>query len=159
MDNVIRAYLKGYRMTVDGDVISKTGNKLKLFNRGSGKGRAYLAFNFRHAGNNIKLSAHRLQAFQKFGMELLKDGIVVRHLDGNSMNNSYNNIGIGTQSENMMDRDVDSRVKHALHATSFVRKYDKESVRKFHKNNGNSYKITMKEFGISSKGTLHHILN
>lgn len=105
MDNVIRAYLKGYRMTKEGDVISKKGNVLKLFNRGRGRHGTYLAFNFRYAKGKITINAHRLQAFQKFGLKLLKKDIVVRHLDGNAMNNSWDNISIGTASDNMMDVD------------------------------------------------------
>jgi hypothetical protein len=117
----MRAYLKGYRMTIEGDVISKRGNKLKLFNRGKGRHGTYLAFNFRHGSNKITINAHRLQAFQKFGMKLLEEDMVVRHLDGNAMNNSWHNIAIGTASDNMMDRDPESRRAHALHAQSFIK--------------------------------------
>lgn len=39
---------------------------------------------------------HRLQAYQKFGDKIYEDGIVVRYLNGDRYDNSYDNIGIGT---------------------------------------------------------------
>ena len=73
------------------------------------------------------------------------------------MDNSYENILIGTHSQNMMDISKELRLKKALKATSFVRKYNKEEVIKFH-NKSKSYKETMEKFNILSKGTLNYIL-
>lgn len=58
----------------------------------------------------------------------------------------------------MMDVPEQIRIKKALHATSFCRKYNKDEVRKFH-SHSKPYIKTMNKFGISSKGTLHYILN
>jgi hypothetical protein len=159
MRNEIEAYNKGYRVTENGEVISHKGKTIKLYLGSAG----YYKFSFRSEekikDNRVSFCVHRLQAFQKYGQKLFRKGIEVRHKDGVKANNSWDNILIGTHSENMMDIPKHIRIEKALYATSFVRKYDKEDVIKFHKENGNSYKKTMEEFGISSKGTLHFILN
>lgn len=102
---------------------------------------------------------HRLQAFQKYGENLFDSGMEVRHLDGNKENNSYDNIVIGTHSENMRDIPEAIRYSKALYAASFLIRHDKIKIRQYHFNNGSSYKKTMAEFNITSKGTLHFILN
>ena len=92
--------------------------------------------------------------------DIYKKGIVVRHLNGNKIDNSHNNISIGTQSQNMLDRPVEERKKHAMKATKAMMKYKNvNEIIKYHEKNGKSYKKTMKKFNISSTGTLHYILN
>lgn len=157
MDKVVKAFNKGYRITETGKIITPTGNSLK--ERISNTGTGYQVFGMRHYGKVVNVPFHRLQAFQKYGNKLFEEGVVVRHLNGNSMDNSWDNISIGTHQENSLDVEPAIRLANSLHATSFVRKYDKEEVRKFHSENGNSYKNTMENFDISSKGTLHFILN
>ena len=86
--------------------------------------------------------------------------MVVRHLDGNPKNNSYANIEIGTQRDNNLDIPREVRLRTAIYATSFMTKYDKETVERIKEfKKTHSYKETMREFGISSKGTLWNILN
>ena len=46
---------------------------------------------------------HSLLAYQLYGEEYFKEGIVARHLDGNSLNNSENNIVLGTMKDNILD--------------------------------------------------------
>lgn len=151
--NEQKAYEKGYRITEQGDVIGLKGEKV-----GYNKMNGYIGFKMRDSdGKNLGVSAHRLQAYQKFGETIYQTGTVVRHLDGDPKNNSIDNISIGTMRDNILDRPANERLEHALHATSFWRKYDKDEVRKFHEESG-SYQKTMDHFGISSKGTLHHIL-
>lgn len=152
--NEKKAYDKGYRITEEGQVIGIKGAEVGHYSQ-----NGYLRFKIRDEnGDNKAASAHRLQAFQKFGERIYYPGTVVRHLDGDKKNNSIDNIEIGTNKENQMDIPADKRMERALYATSFVRKYDKEEVKEFHQESG-SYMKTMEHFGISSKGTLHHILN
>jgi hypothetical protein len=101
------------------------------------------------------ISVHRLQAFQKFGAQLYSEGLEARHLDNQKSNNAASNIGIGTKSDNMMDRPKWLRTKLAGLANL---KHDQSAVRAFYANS-KSYRATMLAFGITSKGTLHHILN
>ncbi len=144
---------RGYVVDEDGNFYNPQGDQI-----GSVNDNGYLQTKIRVDTVNTKLICHRLQAFQKFGMKLFNEGIEVRHLNGIRADNSWDNIQIGTHSENMMDIPENIRIKRALHATSFARKHDKESIRNYHEKHG-SYKKTMAEFGISSKGTLHFILN
>lgn len=151
------AYLfkKGYRITTDGKIINPKGKILNGYLSNLG----YMIISFKQ--NSITKTAllHRLQAFQKYGMKLYDKGMEARHLNGDSLDNSYENIAIGTHSQNMMDIPKADRMRTSLYAASFLRKYNKEEVRKHHADNGNSYKKTMACFGITSKGTLHYILN
>lgn len=99
---------------------------------------------------------HRLQAYQKFKDKIYEDNIVVRHLNGNSLDNTFNNIGIGSPSDNAFDRPKEDRIRHGRLAASFNIKYPKEltdEIKEFY-NNCRSYKETMGKYNISSKGTL-----
>jgi len=145
------AYKRGYRITENGIFINPKGNKIGSIDNG------YIKTNLRINKKGIKLKAHRLQAFQKYGQSLYLPGIMVRHYNSNSLDNSWNNILIGTNSENQMDIPKQVRIKRALYATSFIRKYNKEQVIKFHKID-KSYIKTMNRFNITSKGTLNYIL-
>ena len=146
-------YELGYRVMENGNIISKSGSILSgSINNG------YIRISIRSYIYSY-FFAHRLQAYQKYGDALFKEGIEVRHKNGNSYDNSYDNILIGSHSENMMDIPQSIRVSRAIHASSFNKKYCREDVIDFHENNSRSYKKTMERFGISSKGTLHFILN
>jgi hypothetical protein len=90
--------------------------------------------------------------------------MVIRHLNGNSLDNSYKNIGIGTLSDNRNDIPKEIRLRNSLNASKksifYTRKFSDleiSNIRLFY-NSCKSYKKTMKEYQISSKGSLHHIL-
>lgn len=153
------AYEKGYRVTFDGDMINPEGKKVGYYNS-NGYLMHKIRFGPNKEGKHKKFLVSRLQAYQKYGEDIYKKGIVVRHLNGNKIDNSHNNISIGTQSQNMLDRPVEERKKHAMKATKAMMKYKNvDEIIKYHEENGQSYKKTMNKFGISSKGTLHYILN
>lgn len=145
---------RGYVVTEQGIFMNPAGKILKSINE-----KGYIYTNIRIEGKNVTIKAHRIQAFQKYGEKLYELGMMVRHFNGIPSDNSWKNILIGTHSQNMMDVPEQIRIKKALHATSFVRKYDKQKIKDFHINTNSSYKKTMLEFGITSKGTLHFILN
>ena len=147
------AQSRGYFVSELGVLLNKNGIQVGNI---SSNGR--ITAKLRHNKRFITFSAHRLQAYQKYEESMYSKGIEVRHFNGDPLDNSWNNILIGTHQQNMMDIPEQVRIKKALHATSFVRKYDKEVVKKFY-NNCKSYAKTMKEFNISSKGTLHFIIN
>lgn len=151
---IIYAYNKGYRVLTDGSLINNEGKYLKtLF-----KNRNYNVTSIRYYGKLKILNVHRLQAYQKFNDKMFVKGVVVRHLNGNSLDNSWDNIGIGTGSENAMDIKEEIRISRATYASSFTKKHNHEEIVDFHKKE-NSYKLTMEKFNISSKGTLFFILN
>lgn len=147
------AVKRGYFVSDEGIMFGVKGNEIGTVNS-----RGYRESKIRIKGKPEHLTTHRLQAFQKYGIKIYEDGIMVRHRDGNPLNNSWENILIGTASENMMDIPKELRIKNALHATSFIKKYNNQEIKDFHAK-FKSYKITMNHFGISSKGTLHYILN
>jgi len=142
----------GFDIDKDGQVYGIKGKPLNGIND-----KGYLYFGIRINGKTRKVAAHRLQAYKKFKDKMFEEGIMVRHMDDNPLNNSWDNIEIGNQSDNMMDMAKEVRLAKALHATSFARKYDKETVKAYYAEH-KSYKKTMQHFNISSKGTLHFIL-
>lgn len=147
------AFNRGFRITVDGICLNPKGAV-----RGSKKIDGYFSVKLRlKERSSVTLKFHRLQAFQKYGEAIFKRGIVVRHLNGNPEDNSWENIAIGTYSENMMDIPEQQRISHAKIAASYLKKYNNQEIKDFY-NNEKSYKKTMEKFGISSKGTLNYIL-
>lgn len=156
-NNIIEAYNKGYRVLDDGSVSGINVSKRKL-NLEDG----YYTISLRIKDTtHTNIPVHKLAAFQKFGNEIFKDGIEVRHLDNNSLNNKPENIGIGTHSINCMDKSVETRLDSAIKASVNNRKFsDLEmiEIKNFYRKI-RSYKLTMEMFDISSKGTLHYILN
>ncbi len=110
-------------------------------------------------GITIPISVHKIIAYQKYGNDLFKEGILVRHLDGNSLNNVIDNIAIGTASDNMMDIPREERLRHGQLAASYLRKYDETtelSICKSYKK-GLGYKRLSKKYSIP-KSTIRYIL-
>ena len=96
---VIRALEKGYRVLFCGIPVSKFGNILKTRTNSSG----YKSIGIKLDGKTKTVYLHKLMAYQKFGVNCFKCGVEVRHFNGDSEDNSYFNIGLGTHSENMLD--------------------------------------------------------
>jgi hypothetical protein len=143
---------KGYRVDEIGNLYNPEGKELKQFTKDG-----YKVFSYRFNGANSVIYTHRVQAVQKYGSEALKDGVEVRHKNSIRDDNSWDNILIGSHSDNMMDIPAQIRVSKAFHASSFIRKYNKDEIKAFHLES-KSYSKTMKKFSISSKGTLNYIL-
>ena len=74
-------------------------------------------------------------------------------MNGDSTDNTYDNIGIGTESDNMMDVPKEKRIINASNPT-----YDHETILKDRKN-GFTYKELMEKYSIPSKGTISFIIN
>lgn len=151
------AWEKGYKITDEGEVISPNNSKLKK----QIKNKQYYKFNIRHQGVHKRVCFHRLQAYRKFGDKIYEEGIVVRHLNGNSFDNSYANIEIGTQLDNILDIPPDKRKENAIPGIKKILKYSNEfvlQVREFY-NKCKSYKKTQEHFNIKNKSSLHCILH
>jgi hypothetical protein len=147
---IIEAYNRGYRINDEGCAISPHGKVLKPLCASNG----YLRFNIRINKVHGSVFYHRLMAYQKYG-ELLFASDCVRHLNGDSHDNSYDNIEIGSWSDNMMDIPKEIRVRKSINANIKYKNIDE--IRNYY-NNCKSYKETMERYGISSKGTLYYIL-
>lgn len=74
---------------------------------------------------------HRLAAYCKYGEELFNENVdVVRHLDGNPINNSWDNIVIGTYSENELDKSPEIRSEVGRAANSHRKEVRRLTMRK-----------------------------
>jgi len=150
---IIESSKMGYKILDDGTCVNPKGLVVTGVIR-----NGYRTFTLGHRTGIVRM--HRLQAYQKFGNKIFENGVVVRHLNGNPMDNSLCNIEIGTQSDNMMDVSNEKRKEHAIKASSTIVKYNKMAVdiRDYY-NKVHSYKKTMDMFGITSKSQLHYILH
>lgn len=151
------AFDRGYRILETGEIISPK-NKIRVpcFGRSG-----YPSFNLRINNRCCTIPAYKLCAYQKYG-EFSFSCDCIRHLDGNRKNTSWNNIELGTFSENQLDKSSDERVRAATIAShSFMMKWDEKDVlniKAFYKST-KSYKKTMNQFGLKSKGSLYYILH
>ena len=138
---------KGYKINLEGKVFNNNREILGTLGR-------YKYFTIRLNGKtNTKVKFHRLQAYVKYGEKLFEEGIEVRHFNGDNFDNSWDNILIGSHSDNMMDKPKDTRVRQASHPI-----YDHNKVQQDIKE-GLSSKAIMEKYGIKSKGTLSYIKN
>lgn len=149
---IIEANNKGY-LVIDEKVFYK-GKEVKINIKKTG----YYGFSIRlKNGERYMIMVHRLIAYKKFGDKIFKDNIQVRHLDCNCLNNKYENISIGTSKDNNNDKKPNIRLKSALYATSFIKKYNHEDIINLH-NKKISYKKIMELYNIKSKGTISFII-
>ena len=155
---LLLAFRKGYRVNTDGTVESASGKNRNLQKCGTKRRLYYYKFNISLPdGSKYPIKVHQLAAYQKYKSLIMDESIVVRHLDGNSLNNSLLNIAIGSHSENSMDRPKQHRVNHATKASfSNIRKdWGKiDADRKL----GMSYRSLEKKYNVS-KGTLSYHFN
>lgn len=144
---------RGYTITPEGVVFNPKGKQIGTY----GKNK-YMYFSFRLNGKIVKVYFHRYQAYLKFGNSLYEDGIMVRHLDGDLLNNSVSNIELGTNSDNMLDISKEKRIQKSANAN---KKYSDDLVLeiKADRERGMSYKDLMEKYHISSKGTISNIIN
>lgn len=144
---------RGYTITPEGVVFNPKGKQIGTYSKNK-----YMYFSFRLNGKIVKVYFHRYQAYLKFGNSLYEDGIMVRHLDGDLLNNSVSNIELGTNSDNMLDIPKEKRIQKSANAN---KKYSDDLVLeiKADRERGMSYKDLMEKYHISSKGTISNIIN
>lgn len=153
----ILAAEKGYYVNSLGDAFSKAGKKV-----GTRGDDPYMYIGIRiNKKKVIKVYIHRLQAYQKYGEKIYQENLEVRHLNGKSLDNSYENISIGTALENCLDKPKHVRLSTSLNAAQYAKVYSDQDVLKMIEmhNNGSSYKEIMNTFGINSKGTMSYLIN
>jgi hypothetical protein len=149
------AYEKGYRVTRDGKLLNPKSKVIGTIN------------NHRYYKTTITINkklkhikTHRLQAYQKYGDKLYEDGIMVRHLNGNSLDNSWHNILIGTDRDNKMDITLKQRQLSALPSSYKRIKHSKELVDKLIKEYKvvKSYAKLSRKFNLSPD-TVYYLIN
>jgi hypothetical protein len=122
-------YSLGYRVTEEGKLINPKGKVINGSIRHKNRKYSTLSFNIKFGEKKKNCCIHRLQAFQKYGIKIYDPHTVVRHLDNNPLNNSIDNISIGTYKDNYNDLEQcekDIRVNRLLNS-KFI-KYDKELI-------------------------------
>ena len=147
------AYECGYRVTECGKVVNPRGKELK----GTLNDRGYPMFHPTHRGTSIPV--HKLAAYQKFGSAMYKPGIQVRHKVNEPGNASPSNLLLGTQSQNEMDKSLETRVRVAKIATqSRLKLTDSEAIQmRVDHDNGDSYRVLMKRYGVTKTAVSYNI--
>lgn len=147
----------GYYVDKDGTCFSKSGKILK----GTISKAGYIIISTRIDGKTIKIGVHRLQAFQKYGEKIYADGVKVRHADNYSLNNSWENILIGSHQDNMLDIPKEIRLNSAIVASNNRKIYSDELVKeiKVYRELGHTYPEIMSKFNVGSKGAVSYIIN
>ena len=151
---VTDAYERGYRISSDGRLIRPDGAEIE----GSCSNRKYK--NTRLNKKQGQLFFHKLAGYQKFGDEIFRKGMQVRHLDGNKYNNSLDNIGLGTNRENAMDIPKEERVARSLPAGRVRRKLTEEQVEQLRtdRENGFTYDKLQEKYKLA-RSTVSYIVN
>jgi hypothetical protein len=143
LDNIIK---KGYTIDKEGSVKNPKGEIIE--------GSIYNGYR-KYSLTNFTLRGHKFQAYIKYGDKSLEKGMVVRHKNNNSLDNSWDNILIGTQSDNMMDRPKEERVKH-----SEKKQYITEELKnKFIEDNRNglSHRKIGEKYNIPYSTVMYHL--
>lgn len=118
------AYEKGYRISPCGKCFSPRNKELRpSYHFKTGLYYARLGF------LGKKVYWHHLAAYQKYGETWLYGSLLVRHLNGDSKNNSYANIALGTKKDNTMDIPEEKRKRTLTNAHLSRRKFSDEQVR------------------------------
>ena len=145
---ILLAIEKGYRINDYGNVWRK-GKSITLHMGGNGYKR--FVIKRKHSRSTYTIEAHRFQAFRKFGDKIFGRGLGVRHLNDNHCDNRYENIGIGTQSQNMMDVPKHIRKERSKRAGLKLRKFSDAEVDqiKNDRKNGMKYKELVDKYGAS----------
>ena len=154
-DMTRQAKKQGYTALPTGEIIGLRGKKRKL-RIVTRKNTSYYHFSVGY-GNIL---VHRFIAYLLFGEAVFQPGIQVRHLNGNSLDNSFENLCLGTQSDNMMDKSQEARTNCALHASQYRRRFSDSEVQSIRETRkaGATYKQICTEFH-TSKSTLSYLFN
>lgn len=115
MEGIRYAYCLGYRTTIDGELYSHRGKRLKVR---LCKNHRYPYFTLNgFARYPMRISIHTFAAYCFYGEEAFKHQCV-RHLDGNVLNFSKQNIALGTYSDNEADKTLQNKQNAVLNRLS-----------------------------------------
>jgi len=148
---ILEAYRRGYRVESDGQIRSPSGSIIRGYEDHT-HSKPYVLIAIRCHGRMYKFRAHRLAAYQKFSNTIFESGTIVRHYNDDSLDNSLDNIVIGTRKDNHNDA--------VRNGTKKQRKLSDKEVRiaRAKYAQGESGTQLAKRFGIS-KSVMYRILN
>lgn len=141
-----------YTINDEGVLKNPQGKNVGSLNR-----QGYQKIQVTICGKAIDVFTHRLQAFNKYGKELFKEGIQVRHLNDIKTDNTWSNIALGTAKDNYRDRGQKAINAAQKRATDASIKYSDKQILEAKKyfELTKSLKETSKKFNIPST-TLHY---
>ena len=114
---LIEVCQKGYEV-INGEILNHLNKKINFIL--TKKGYPIISVSIWNTRYPVKV--HRLVAYQKFGNAVFEKGIEVRHLNGNKLDFSFENILIGTAKENSQDKPKEKRLKCASYARAFMKR-------------------------------------
>jgi len=154
---VIYAKKIGMRVEPDGTVIGARGKPLSPCANKLGYKRVSVCH---EEAGRITFGVHSLMAFQKYGDRVFDENVQIRHLNGDSGDNSWDNIALGTPSENQMDKSPEDRVRIARGAAKKKRRYSNSEIKamRLGKKKGESLRVLAARYG-TSKGHMSDIVN
>lgn len=153
------AFNKGITVNKDGKAFNSNGKQIGFQTKNGNYIYNIIKVRDPFDKKSIPVKIARLQAYQKYGDKIYESGMVIRHLDGNSTNDSYDNIKIGTYSENNLDIPPKQRQLNCLGSTKSTRKYSDElliQIRKEKAEGARNFELCNK-YNIP-KSTMCHIL-
>lgn len=109
---VIESIARGYYVTEEGEVFGPKGKlSVKLYGA-----QRYPTYSTNWGGRVYGVPVHMLAAYCFYGIKAFNPDLVIRHLDGNTLNLSKRNIVLGTHSENNLDKPASVRRAAAVKA-------------------------------------------
>lgn len=132
---IIEAFQKGYRVE-NGEIFNHLHQKVNFWLQ---NGYPTIAI------SSHPVFVHRLTAYQKFGNAIFEKEMQVRHLNGDKLDFSFQNIEIGTSKQNQLDKPIEKR-KHAGYLSALrKRKLSIEQATKIR----NEYSLLTKKRGFT----------
>jgi len=130
---IVEAFNAGYTIDNNGNVFNPNGFLLtQRLTKSTVKRKTIYKF-FRPYIPEFKkgsyIRTHKFQAYKKFGYEAFTPGTHIRHLNGNSLDNSWDNILTGTAWDNWNDISDENRINKIDNAINARRKFTDSEVR------------------------------
>lgn len=116
-EKILLAKERGYTVTNDGICLNKNGKQV-----GCVGSQGYIMIGLIKKKRYYRIEVHRIQAYQKYGDKIFEKWVVCRHKNGIKSDNSWDNILIGTHTDNMRDIPQELRRSRALYAASFIKR-------------------------------------
>ena len=166
---ILRAVEMGYTVTKDGTPLSPGGVPLaalanrrkpsKDHPRGQPPYRQFTMY-LPEKKVDSAVRIHRLVGYLKYGDSIFEKGTLIRHRDEDSLNNSWDNIILGTNRDNAMDRSPKARLEHARVAAKVQRKLTRDEAEELRqlREEGWTLKELCVRYGIA-KSTASYIYN
>lgn len=108
---IVEADKRGYHSDCQGNIYNPGWSSVQGYTGGE-----YHTFTIRLDGEPVKIPSHRFIMYQMHGDRALSADVEVRHGIYGKHCNAWNNLELGSRSENMMDKPQEARIKQARHA-------------------------------------------